>query len=250
MPRNSVLRFWACSLLALSSVFLSGQVPMDKIPVRYQGSILAITRNPDFKFETRTAPLRVRFSTMEKLFNHPRLAAAMWRYCQFVPAFYASELPGEQLYIDDVKGLHGMLTLVYHQPGLRIYLVDGRVEKGRMHNPFAVGAKMVTIYRYWEGPQGFESHLQTWTTLDSALLGIVSRPFRGYIQRRQQEFIAYINLCIATGGTFADLDPEEFRDPIRREGDAIAVRQFEEVFGRQGAERIRSGGSGGRARRR
>jgi hypothetical protein len=219
-------------LMASSAFHLPAQVPMDKIPAEFQAAVLEITKKPDFKFDTRTPPLQVRFSTMEKLFNHPRLAAAMWRYCQFSPTFFAFEEPGGKLYIDDAKGLHGKLTLVYHQPGTRVYLVDGLVEKGRMHNPFPVGAKMVTIYRYWEGPKGFESHLQTWTVLDSALLGIVSRPFRGFIQHRQQEFIAYINLCIATGGTFAEMSPEEFRDPVRREGDGIAVRQFEEVFGR------------------
>ena len=222
-------------VLLLTATWLclpAAQLPLERIPAHYKAPVLEITQKPDFTFETSAVPARVRYATMEKLFDHPRLAAAMWRQCQFSPTFFAFERPGKSLTIDDSKGLRGTLTLVYQQPGTRVYLVDGRVEKGRMHNPFAVGARMVTVYHYWDSPKGFQSHLQTWTKLDSALLGIVSRPFRGYIQRRQEEFIAYITLCISTGGSFADLHPEEFRDPIRREGDPVAIRQFEEIFGR------------------
>jgi len=133
------------------------------------------------------------------------------------------------------------LTLVYRQYGQRVYLIDGRVEKGRMGNPFGVGARMVVNYRYWDGPHGFESYLHTWTTLDSALLGIISKPFKGYIKRRQEEFISYINGNIAKGGQFAQIDPLEFWEPILREGDPMAIHQFGQVF--------RNGGNGGKARR-
>jgi len=132
--------------------------------------------------------------------------------------------------VDDAGGLRGTLTLAHREPGLRVYLVEGRVEKWRMGNPFPVGAKMVVIYKYSEGPKGFVSHLQTWTTLDSALLGTLTRPFRKYIQRRQEEFIAYIMGNMAKGGEFADRSAEEFLGPIQREGDPIAIRQFTEIF--------------------
>ena len=99
-----------------------------------------------------------------------------------------------------------------------------------MGNPVAVGAKMVVVYRYWVGAKGFESHLQAWTTLDSALLGTLSRPFRSYIQHRQEEFIAYILGNMAQGGAFAEVGTAEFLGPIQREGDPVAARQFREVF--------------------
>ena len=67
--------------------------------------------------------------------------------------------------------------------------------------------------------------------MDSALLGFLSRPFRKYIQHRQEEFIAYINGNIAQGAEFAESSPGEFREPIRREGDPVAIRQFHEAFG-------------------
>lgn len=217
--------------LAVCSCQLWGQVPLEALSAPHRAWAQTILHKPDFTFETRTEPVSVRLATMEQLFDHPRLAAAMWRHCQFVPALFATELPGDQLTIDDSRGLRGTLTLAYRKPGMRVYLVDGRVEKGRMSNPFAVGAKMVVVYHYWEGPQGFESHLQTWTSLDSALLSVLSRPFRSYIRRRQQEFIAYINGNIAKGGAFAQLDPLEFRGPIQREGDPVAIRQYERIFG-------------------
>ena len=224
--------FWMFLPLLLSGS-LEAQVPLEAMSGPHRAWAQAILNKPDFQFETRTEPVHVRLATMDKLFDHPRLAAAMWRSCQFVPELFAFELPDGQLTVDDSRGLRGTLTLAFRKPGMRVYLVDGRVEKGRMNNPFAVGAKMVVVYHYWETSRGFESRLQTWTALDSALLSLVSRPFRGYIRRRQQEFIAYINGNIAKGGEFAQLDPLEFRAPIRREGDPIAIRQFEELFDRE-----------------
>jgi len=220
---------WILGLL-LCSGGLWAQVPLDAMSPQHRAWAQIILQKPDFSFETRTAPARVRLATMEKLFDHPRLAAAMWRHCQFAPELFAFELPGNQLTVDDSRGLRGTLTLAYREAGMRVYLIEGRVEKGRMNNPFPVGAKMVVVYRYWEGPKGFESHLQTWTALDSALLSFASRPFRGYIRHRQQEFIAYISGNIALGGEFAQIDPREFWLPLRREGDPVATHQFKLIF--------------------
>lgn len=230
---------WIYGLLFLS-LELQGQVPLEALSPQHRALAQSILQKPDFSFETRTAPVQVHLATMEKLFDHPRVAAAMWRHCQFVPELFAFELPENQLTVDDSRGLRGTLTLAYKKVGMRVYLIEGRVEKGRMNNPFPVGANMVVIYRYWEGPKGFESHLQTWTTLDSALLSFVSRPFRSYIRQRQQEFIAYINGNIAKGGEFAQIDPLEFWEPLHREGDGTAIHQFEKIFpgkGRGGARR-------------
>jgi hypothetical protein len=211
-----------------------GQFAYDQMSAWNQAAIQQVLQRPDFTFQTRTPPARVRVEIMERLFDHPRLAAAMWRECQFVPTLYAFEKTEQGLTIDDTRGLKGTLTLASRKPGERMYYIEGRVEAGRMGNPFPVGARMVIIYKYWNSPQGFESHIQTWTVLDSALLSFVTRPWRSYIQRRQQEFIAYIMNNMAQGGAFAEVSPMEFRGPLLREGDPVAIRQFEEVFGRRG----------------
>jgi hypothetical protein len=220
---------WILILLLLPRV-VWGQVPLDKMNLSNRLMAGEIIRRPDFTFKTETAPAHVRIATMEKLFDHPRLAAAMWRECQFVPRLYAFALPARGLIVDDANGLRGTMTLAYREPGLRVYLIEGRVEKWRMGNPFPVGAKMVVIYKYWEGTKGFQSRLQTWTTLDSALLGAVTRPFRKFIQRRQEEFMAYIMGNMAKGGEFADSNFEDFLGPLQREGDPLAIRQFTEIF--------------------
>ncbi len=194
---------------------------------------MEILRKPDFTFQTTTPPAKVRLATMEKLFDHPRLAAAMWRECQFVPRLYAFALPARGLLIDDTSGLQGTLTLACREAGKRVYLIDGRVAKGRMGNPFAVGARMVVIYKYWEGAKGFQSQLQAWTTLDSALLGVLTRPFRHYVQHRQEEFMAYILGNMAQGGAFAESSHDDFLGPIQREGDPVAIRQYHLVFGKR-----------------
>jgi len=217
-------------LLSLGTV-LPGQVPMERIPAAYLGPVQTVIKKADFTFETTTQPVQVRLETMDRLFDHPSLAAAMWRQCQFVPNLYAFELPGKNLVVDDGMGLRGTLMRVHQEPGLRVYYIEGRVEKGRMKNPFPVGAKMVVAYRYWHNASGFHSHLNTWTTLDSALVSLVTRPFRKYIRFRQEEFIAYITRNIAQGGEFAQLHPAEFQDPLRREGDPIAIKQFAAIFG-------------------
>lgn len=220
------------ALLAPLAVCALAQHPafVDKLSPAARAEALDIISRADFIFETQTPPKHVRLATMEKLFDHPRLASAMWRHCQFVPAFYAFIHPDGAWSIDDAHGLKGTLRLVYQRPGHRVYLVEGVAEKGRLKTPFAVGAKMLTSYRYWEGKNGFETHLQTWTALDSALLGAMARPFRGYIRRRQDEFIAYINGNVATFGEFADLSPGDFHGPLKRDGDAIALRDFETLF--------------------
>lgn len=226
------MRVLAAALLTLA---LQAQVPafLDQLPPAERAEAEDIIHRADFVFETRTQPKQVRLATMEKLFDHPRLGAAMWRHCQFVPAFYAFLHPDGGWSINDTRGLKGTLRLVYRRPGHRVYLVDGLAEKGRLPVPFAVRAKMLTSYRYWEGPRGFESHLQTWTALDSALLGVVARPFRGYIKGRQDEFIAYINGNVATFGEFADLNPRDFYGPLKRDGDPVALREFEALFMRK-----------------
>ena len=221
------------ALLLSMALPLWGQIPFNQLPAGAREEAQDIVRRADFAFETRTPPKRVRLSLMESLFDHPRLGAAMWRACQFVPGFYAFEHGGNEWSIDDTRGLKGSLRLVLRQPGLRVYLVEGRAEQGRLKTPFPVGAKMVTVYRYWEGPKGFETHLQTWTALDSALLGFMAKPFKGYIRHRQDEFIAYINGNIAQFGEFAEASPQEFLGPLKREGDPVALRQFEAFFSRK-----------------
>jgi hypothetical protein len=219
-------------LSALLTFTLQAQPPafLDQLPPAAQVEALDIVKRADFVFETRTQPKQVRLATMEKLFDHPVLGAAMWRYCQFVPAFYAFIHPDGAWSIDDTRGLRGTLRLVYRRPGHRVYLVEGRAESGRLKTPFPVGARMLTSYRYWEGKNGFESHLQTWTALDSAVRGVVARAFRSYIKGRQDEFIAYINGNVATFGEFADLCPGDFYGPLKRDGDPMALREFEALF--------------------
>ena len=212
------------------TVACAAQIPYEQLPPLQQEEARAIVKRADFVFETRTPPKRVRLATMEKLFDHPRLGAAMWRLCQFVPGFYAFAQKDGTWMLDDGKGLRGTMNLVLDRPGLRVYFVEGIADKGRLKTPFSVGARMVTVYRYWEGPGGYESHLQTWTALDSALLGFMARPFRGYIRQRQEEFIAYINGNVATFGEFAELDPAEFFQPLKQEGDVLAVKDFEALF--------------------
>ncbi|MBK9797582.1 MAG: hypothetical protein IPP58_14020 [Holophagaceae bacterium] len=219
-------------LISLLSFTLQAQAPsfLDQLPPSALVEAMDILKRADFVFETRTQPKQVRLATMEKLFDHPILGAAMWRHCRFVPGFYAFLHSDGSWSIDDTRGLRGTLRLVYRRPGHRVYLVQGRAEQGRLKTPFPVGARMLTSYRYWEGKNGFESHLQTWTALDSAVLGVLAKPFRGYIRGRQDEFIAYINGNVATFGEFAELSPRDFHGPLKRDGDPIALREFEALF--------------------
>lgn len=216
--------FMAVTLQAQPPAFVAQMAPAA------QAEALDIMKRADFVFETRTQPKHVKLATMEKLFDHPRLGAAMWRHCQFVPSFYAFIHPDGAWSINDTRGLKGTLRLVYQRPGHRVYLVEGVAEKGRLKTPFSVGARMLTSYKYWEGKNGFESHLQTWTALDSAVLGVLARPFRGYIKGRQDEFIAYINGNVATFGEFAELSPRDFQGPLKRDGDPVALREYETLF--------------------
>ena len=187
--------------------------PIDLIPAPFRSQVQALVEQSDFQFQTSTVPKKVKVASMEMLFDHPRLSAAMWRHCQFTPSFFAFEEAPNTFSINDTKGLTGRLTLLYSVPGHRIYWVQGKAEAGRL-KPFApaVGAQMITSYRYWENEKGFETQLDTWTKLDNALLGFLAQPFRKYVQGRQDDFIGYINSNIALFGESTELNSIEFRD--------------------------------------
>ena len=168
---------------------------------------------------------------MEMLFDHPRMSSAMWRHCQFAPSFYVFEETPNTFFINDTKGLTGRLTLLYSVPGHRIYWVQGEAKAGRL-KPFApaVGAQMITSYRYWETEKGFETQLETWTKLDNALLGFLAQPFRKYVQGRQDEFIAYINSNIALFGESTELNTTEFKNSIPISLDPRIHRDFVKIY--------------------
>ena len=205
--------------------------PMDLIPDSYRSQVQVLVERSDFQFKTSTIPKKVKLSSMEKLFDHPRLSAAMWRHCQFTPSFFAFEEAPNTFSINDTKGLTGRLTLLYSVPGHRIYWVQGRAEAGRL-KPFApaVGAQMITSYRYWETEKGFETQLDTWTKLDNALLGFLAQPFRKYVQGRQDEFIGYINSNIALFGESTELNSIEFRDSGLILADPRIQRDFNRLY--------------------
>ncbi|HET8901524.1 MAG TPA: hypothetical protein VFM84_06260 [Holophagaceae bacterium] len=220
--------------IVLGGIFtpLGGQqLPLDQLAPADRAQVEDILGRANFDFTSRTAPRRVRPATMERLFDHPRMSVAMWRQCQFVPAFFAQEVSAREWKLDDTEGLRADLQLVYAKPGWRIYLVDGVAAKGRLKTPFAVSARMVASYRYWEDAKGFQSEIRTWTALDSALLGFMARPFHGYIKSRQDKFITYINGNIAAFGEAAELAPGDFLDRLRQEGDAASLRDYEALFG-------------------
>ena len=205
--------------------------PIDLIPAAFRSQVQALVEQSDFQFQTSTVPKKVRVASMEMLFEHPRLSAAMWRHCQFAPSFFAFEEDSKTFFIDDTKGLTGRLTLLYSTPGHRIYWVQGRAEAGRL-KPFApaVSAQMITSYRYWETEKGFETQLNTWTKLDNALLGLLAQPFRKYVQGRQDEFISYINSNIALFGESTELNSIEFRDSDLILADPRIQRDFNSLY--------------------
>ena len=218
--------------LAGISAPMAGQgLPLDHLAPSDRAQVEDILGRANFDFTSRTEPKRVRPATMEKLFDHPRMSVAMWRQCQFVPAFFATELSPREWKLVDPTGLRAELRLIYSKPGWRIYLVDGTADKGRLGTPFSVSARMVASYRYGEDAKGFQSEIHTWTALDSALLGLFARPFHGYIKTRQDKFIAYINGNIAAFGEAAELAPDDFLERLEQEGDAASLRDYETLFG-------------------
>ena len=211
---------------------LGAQVPLAEVAPPFRLDVQEVVAKAHFAFQARTQPRKVRMATMERIFDHPRLGVALWRGCGFVPDFQAFMQTDGGFSLDDGRGLKATLWLVAQKPGQRIYLVEGTVEKGRLKNPFEVRARMVTVYRYWEEHGRYVSHLQTWTQLDSSLLGFAAKPFHGYLKGRQEQFIEYVNANIAGFGEFADLRPGDFEPLLRRDGDLRALREFEQAFAR------------------
>ena len=205
-------------------------LPFDQMAPSDRAQAEEILKRANFDFTSRTDPKRVHPATMEKLFDHPRMSVAMWRQCQFVPAFFATEISGREWRLVDPTGLRADLRLIYSKPGWRIYLVDGTADSGRLGMPFSVSARMVASYRYWEDAKGFQSEIHTWTALNSALLGVFARPFHGAIKARQDKFIAYINGNIAAFGEAAELAPGDFLERLRQEGDEASLRAYHALF--------------------
>jgi hypothetical protein len=109
--------------------------------------------------------------------------------------------------------------------------VQGRAEAGRL-KPFApaIGAQMITSYRYWETDKGFETQLDTWTKLDNALLGYLAQPFRKYVRGRQDEFIAYINSNIALFGESIEVNGADFKNSIFLKSDPKIIPKEVALF--------------------
>ena len=233
----SLWKFCISCLLfsAMTTAPLIGQekkpFPIDLIPDSHRLQVQTLVVRSDFQFQTSTAPKKVKLSSMEILFDHPRMSSAMWRYCQFAPSFFAFEETPNTFFIDDAKGLTGRLVLLYSSPGHRIYWVQGRAEAGRL-KPFApaVSAQMITSYRYWESEKGFETQLETWTKLDNALLGFLAQPFRKYVKGRQDEFISYINSNIALFGESTELNTTEFKDSKLISSDPRIYRDYLKIY--------------------
>ena len=236
-------KLWSLSCIYLLSFLLSlmttvtlaaqgkKSFPIHLIQPSYRSQVEGLVERSDFQFQTSTAPKKVRLSTMEILFDHPRMSSAMWRHCQFAPSFFAFEDTFNTFFIDDAKGLTGRLILLYSVPGHRIYWVQGKAEAGRL-KPFApaVSAQMITSYRYWETDKGFETQLDTWTKLDNELLGLLVQPFRKYVKGRQDEFIAYINGNIALFGETIDINLVEFGNSLSVSSDKTASKDYEYLF--------------------
>ena len=214
-----------------ASALAAQDLPLDRLTPSDRAQVEDILGRANFNFTSQTDPKRVHPGTMEKLFDHPRMSVAMWRQCQFVPEFFATERTPRQWKLVDPTGLRADLRLIYARPGWRIYLVDGVADKSRLGTPISVSARMVASYRYWEDAQGFRSEIHTWTALDSALLGFFARPFYGTIKARQDKFIAYINANIAAFGETAELAPGDFLERLEQEGDDESLKAFKALFG-------------------
>lgn len=208
-------------------------IPFDQLMPAFRLDAREVVAKAHFSFQARTQPRRVRVGTMERIFDHPRMGVAMWRGCGFVPEFSAFVHPDGSWSLDDGRGLKATLWAIHQRPGHRIYYVEGLVEAGRLKNPFDIRARMIASYRYWEEQGRYISHLQSWTQLDSSLLGFAARPFLGFIKGRQEQFIEYVTSNIATFGEFAELRPGDFVSPLNHGGDAIALREFEQQFMRK-----------------
>ncbi len=208
-------------------------LPFEQLAPGFRWDAQEVVAKAHFSFQARTQPRKARVGTMEKIFDHPRMGVAMWRGCGFVPEFSAFVHSDGSWSLDDGRGLKATLWLILRRPGQRVYFVEGLVESGRLKNPFDVKARMVTSYRYWEENGRFVSHLQSWTQLDSSLLGFAARPFHGFIKSRQEQFIEYINANIANFGEFAELAPQDFTGLLKRDGDSLALKEFEAQFARK-----------------
>lgn len=225
------MRALPIAALVFSAPLSAQGLPLDHLAPSDRAQVEDILARANFDFTSRTEPKRVHPATMEKLFDHPRMSVAMWRQCQFVPEFFATDASPRGWKLVDPTGLRADLRLVFAKPGWRIYLVDGVADKGRLGTPFSVSARMVASYRYWEDANGFQSEIHTWTALDSALLGFFARPFYGTIKARQDKFIAYINGNIAAFGETAELAPGDFQERLEQEGDDASLREFKTLFG-------------------
>ncbi len=229
------LCLWCLLLSVLTTVPTIAQVkrafPLDLIPYSYRAQVQVLVERSDFQFQTSTVPKKVKLSSMEILFDHPRMSAAMWRHCQFAPSFFAFEETPNTFFIDDAIGLTGRLVLLYSSPGHRIYWVQGKAEAGRLKQfAPAVSVQMITSYRYWETDNGFETQLDTWTKLDNVLLGFLTQPFRKYVKSRQDEFIAYINNNIAIFGESMELNTTDLKDSKLILSDPRIHRDFFKLY--------------------
>lgn len=91
----------------------------------------------------------------------------------------------DQFWVDDGEGAQGVLTLLYQDPGNRIYFIDGEHTSTlfpTVHAKTAVFMKLVPTVTS-EGRPAVRMSLASYTSLESRLLNVFARMFRLLVQR-------------------------------------------------------------------
>lgn len=169
-PR-SAYRLWS---LLVAVVLLAASTGADP-PAEVQ----ALAERPDVSYSA-SFTWRCSPETWERILDQPLLMGQLWEAYRFLPA-YRFSVRGDTLHVVDPTGLVGDVLLLNRSPGVRTWLVLGKLDHWAV--PVLNEGKALFVLTSRPAPEGIAAELQVKVKAGSALGHLVLRLARPLLAR-------------------------------------------------------------------
>lgn len=173
--RGQRSRWASASRLVLVTVAILATSTGADLPADVQ----ALTERPDVSYSA-SFTWRCSPETWERILDQPLLMGQLWEAYRFLPA-YRFSVRGDTLHVVDPTGLVGDVLLLNRSPGVRTWLVLGKLDHWAV--PVLNEGKALFVLTSRPAPEGIAAELQVKVKAGSALGHLVLRLARPLLAR-------------------------------------------------------------------